>query len=92
MSQVLCAICWLDDLKALLLLFNLHLGYMIQSSEHILKWVDKRHKIPIYKKGNLPDVCDFYDTSDDDWDEIQEVFEKYESKGFFEIDMKYVNE
>ena len=70
--------------------FQSSLEYMIQSSEHILKWVDKRHKIPIYKKGNLPDVCDFYDTSDDDWDEIQEVFEKYESKGFFEIDMKYV--
>lgn len=70
--------------------FQSSLGYMIQSSEHILKWVDKRHKIPIYKKGNLPDVSDFYDTSDDGWDEIQEAFDKYEAKGFFEIDMKYV--
>lgn len=70
--------------------FQSSLEYMIQSSEHILKWVDKRHKIPIYKKGNLPDVSDFYNTSNDDWDEIQEAFEKYESKGFFEIDMKYV--
>lgn len=70
--------------------FQSSLEYMIQSSEHILKWVDKRHKIPIYKKGNLPDVSDFYNTSNDAWDEIQEAFEKYESKGFFEIDMKYV--
>lgn len=72
--------------------FQSSLGYMIQSSEHILKWVDKRHKIPIYKKGNLPDVSDFYDTSDDDWQEIEEAFEKYEAKGFFEIDMKYIKD
>jgi superfamily II DNA or RNA helicase len=72
--------------------FQSSLGYMIQSSEHMLRWVDKRHKIPIYKKGNLPDVSDFYDTSDDDWEEIQETFDKYESKGFFEIDMKYIKD
>lgn len=30
--------------------FQSSLGYMIQSSEHILKWVEKRRKIPIYKK------------------------------------------
>ena len=72
--------------------FQASLGYMIQSSEHILKWVDKRNKIPVFKKGNLPDVKDFYDTSDDNWEEIQETFDKYEAKGFFEIDMKYVKD
>lgn len=72
--------------------FQSSLGYMIQSSEHILRWVEKRHKIPIYKKGNLPDVSSFYDTSEDDWNEVQETFEKYEAKGFFEIDMKYVKD
>lgn len=30
--------------------FQSSLGYMINSCEHILKWVDKRRKIPIYKK------------------------------------------
>lgn len=72
--------------------FQSSLGYMIKSCEHILKWVDKRHKIPIYKKGNLPDVSDFYEDSDDGWEEIEEAFEKYEAKGFFEIDMKYVKD
>lgn len=72
--------------------FQSSLGYMINSCEHILKWVDKRRKIPIYKKGNLPDVSDFYEDSDDGWEEIEEAFEKYEAKGFFEIDMKYVKE
>lgn len=72
--------------------FQSSLGYMIQSSEHILKWIEKRNKIPIYKKGNLPDVEAFYYSSEDGMKEIEELFEKYETKGFFEIDMKYVND
>lgn len=36
--------------------FRSSLNYMIQSSEHILRWIEKRHKIPVFKKGNLPDV------------------------------------
>ena len=70
--------------------FQTSLGYMIQSAEHLLTWIDKRHKIPVYKKGNLPEVDDFY--TDDGMEEIQETFDKYESRGFFEIDMKYVED
>lgn len=72
--------------------FQSSLGYMIQSSEHMLRWIEKRNKIPVFKKGNLPDVDVFYDSSDDNMDEINELFEKYEAKGFFEIDMKYVKD
>lgn len=72
--------------------FQASLGYMIQSSEHMLRWIEQRHKIPVFKKGNLPDVSAFYDTSDDGMEEIEELFEKYEARGFFEIDMKYVKD
>lgn len=72
--------------------FKASLGYMIQSSEHMLRWIDQRRKIPVFKKGNLPDVSAFYDTSDDGMEEIEELFEKYEARGFFEIDMKYVKD
>jgi superfamily II DNA or RNA helicase len=72
--------------------FQSSLGYMIQSSEHILKWVEKRHKIPVYKKGHLPDVNDFYESTEDGMEEIEDTFDKYEAKGFFEIDMKYVKD
>src|SRR5574344_542094 len=68
--------------------FQSSIDYMIQSAEHLLSWIDKRHKIPVYKKGNLPEVENFY--TDDGTEEITEAFEKYESRGFFEIDMKYV--
>lgn len=72
--------------------FQSSLGYMIQSSEHLLRWIEKRNKIPVFKKGNLPDVEVFYESYGDDDTEIKELFEKYESKGFFEIDMKYVKD
>lgn len=72
--------------------FKASLGYMIQSSEHMLRWIEQRRKIPVFKKGNLPDVSTFYDTSDDGMEEIEELFEKYEARGFFEIDMKYVKD
>ncbi len=69
------------------------LNYMISSSEHILDWIEKRNRIPIYKKGYLPAVEDFYETSNDDIDaELTEKFEKYTDRGFFEIDMKYIRE
>lgn len=71
--------------------FRESLNAMIDSSEHILKWIEKRDKVPVYKKGMLPDVTDFYQTTDDDLDEeITEAFEKYQERGFFEIDMKYI--
>lgn len=72
--------------------FQASLGYMIQSSEHMLRWIEKRHKIPVFKKGNLPDVDAFYESSDDGMEELEDLFEKYESRGFFEIDMKYVKD
>ena len=72
--------------------FRASLRYMIQSSEHMLRWIEKRHKIPVFKKGNLPDVEAFYDSSDDGMEEIQELFDKYSACGFFEIDMKYVKD
>ena len=72
--------------------FQASLGYMIQSSEHMLRWIEKRHKIPVFKKGNLPDVEAFYESSDDGMEELEDLFEKYESRGFFEIDMKYVKD
>lgn len=72
--------------------FQASLGYMIQSSEHMLRWIEKRHKIPVFKKGNLPDVDAFYESSDDGMEELEDLFEKYESRGFFEIDMRYVKD
>lgn len=72
--------------------FQQSLGYMIRSSENLLAWVEKRDKVPIYKKGDLPSVDDFYKTTDDNITiELEDKFDKYSEKGFFEIDTKYLN-
>lgn len=71
--------------------FKESLDSMILSSENIIRWIEKRDKIPVYKKGSLPDVDEFYETTDDDLsNEIEEAFDKYTDRGFFEIDMKYI--
>ena len=72
--------------------FRMSLEYMIGSSRQILKWIEKKGKMPVYKKGNLPDVDDFYKTDDDGNGLITETYEKYEKRGFFEIDMKYIKD
>ena len=72
--------------------FKQSLDYMIASHKHILDWVKKRNKVPIYKKGYLPSVSDFYNSTDDNIEEeLADKFEKYEKKGFFEIDIKYID-
>lgn len=68
--------------------FRASLNFMITSSEHILDWIEKRDKVPVYKKGQLPEVEDFYD--DETGEEAAEMLEKYQERGFFEIDMKYI--
>lgn len=71
--------------------FQESLKMMIESFERIQAWIEKRDKVPVYKRGILPDVEDFYETSDDDLtEEITAMFEKYQERGFFEIDMKYI--
>lgn len=70
--------------------FQRSLDFMIRSNENILAWIEKVHKIPVFKKGNLPDVTDFYESTDDGMEEIEEAFERYTKRGFFEIDMKYI--
>lgn len=70
--------------------FRQSLSYIISSTENILQWIDKVGKIPVFKKGQLPNVDDFYQESEMGMEVIDEVFEKYKERGFFEIDMQYI--
>lgn len=72
--------------------FKCTLEYMISSSKNILNWYEKRGKVPIFKKGKLPDIEDFYNTNSDDLTNdltdlnFDEELDKLKSKGLFEID------
>lgn len=71
--------------------FKSSLEFMIKSSENVLKWIDKSGKVPVFKKGNLPDVDLFYISTDDGVEEISAMFDRYEERGFFEIEIEYLN-
>jgi hypothetical protein len=72
---------------------------MIRTSRNILNWIDKRNKVPIFKKGFLPDIEDFYKQYESSGDELfgeeiaeaafDEEVEKFEAKGLFEVDIEY---
>ena len=73
--------------------FRNSLEFMISSSLGIVKWAEKRGKVPVYKKGYLPNVDDLYQTSDDSIDEaareagVEFEMEKLSARGLFEIDL-----
>ena len=72
--------------------FRQSLGFMIQSAENLLTWIDKTDEIPVFKKGNLPDVEDFYEITDDGIQEIFDAFELYEQKGLFTIPRRFISD
>ncbi|GMO37681.1 MAG: helicase-related protein [Termitinemataceae bacterium] len=73
--------------------FEISLERMIKNSKNILLWVEKRGKVPIFKRGALPDIEDFYSENDDDEAiknlDIEDELKKLESKGLFELEIKY---
>lgn len=74
--------------------FQASLNLLISNSENILKWIDHRNTIPVYKKGNLPDIEALRDTADDTLFGVDEALEKQvaqlKDKGLFEIKMDYI--
>jgi superfamily II DNA or RNA helicase len=78
--------------------FEHSLGFMIVSSENIIRWIEIRKAIPIYKKGYLPNIDDLYKATSDDItkelidDGVELTLDKLKQKGLFEIDIKDLNE
>jgi len=78
--------------------FKISLLRMINTTKNILNWIDKRGKVPIFKKGSLPDIESFYRNAGQDdslfSDEIadstfESELDKYEEKGLFELETEY---
>lgn len=72
--------------------FRQSLGFMIKSAENLLTWIERSGEIPVFKKGGLPDVDDFYEISDDGVKEIYDAFELYEQKGLFTIPRRFISD
>src|SRR3989338_10064245 len=71
--------------------FKSTLEKMIFTSEEILKWYEKTSKVPVYKKGRLPDIDSLLSSSGEDLDEeldeinLTEQLQKFEDKGLWYI-------
>lgn len=71
--------------------FKISLENMISTSENILNWIKERNTIPVYKRGNLPDIEEMVYSSNDvgpdmfDKSELEYQIEKLNAKGLFEI-------
>ncbi|MBU2540680.1 MAG: helicase [Candidatus Omnitrophica bacterium] len=74
--------------------FQKTLDSLIRNSELMRDWYDKLGKIPIYKKGNLPDVDILQESVGEDLDEelreatLEEELKEHIEKGLWLIDKK----
>jgi superfamily II DNA or RNA helicase len=78
--------------------FEISLARMITASKNILNWIKRRGKVPVFKKGYLPDIESYYTQNENTDDIFGEEFAdasfeaelgKYEAKGLFELETEY---
>lgn len=70
--------------------FRISLNNMLENCLNIKNWIDKRHKVPVYKKGMLPNIEAIYDSDDDTFETVNEetipdAIKALNAKGMFEI-------
>lgn len=79
--------------------FRISLDNMIRSYEIIIDWYDRLGLVPIYKKGNIPDIDDLLDEPCDPDDEeamelqqakTTEALKALRSKGYFFLEKKEI--
>lgn len=71
--------------------FYASLQSMIDTSELILRWIDSTGKIPVFKKGDLPDPECLFNVSGEEAEEAARTrLDSLKKKGFYTIDMKYI--
>ena len=76
--------------------FMVSLTNMLDNCKNIVVWAEKRGTVPVFKKGQLPDIEALYDSSNDETSETSEIeleaaIEKLEARGMFEIKVEYLN-
>lgn len=77
--------------------FRESLTNMLYYCENVKRWMDKRGKIPVLKKGQLPDVKSMYESTSDQLDQIwkdtvESQIGALKSRGMFEVPIEYLRE
>lgn len=77
--------------------FRGSLTNMLYYCENIQRWIEKRHKIPVFKKGQLPDVKSLYESTSDQLEFLREETAEEQirglnNRGMFEIPVEYLKD
>lgn len=77
--------------------FKKSLDNMLAYCTNVKVWIEKRQAVPVYKKGQLPDIKALYDSTNDDFDEMREELveasiEGLKAKGMFEIKTEWLSD
>jgi superfamily II DNA or RNA helicase len=73
--------------------FKISLESMIENSENILRWIEARGKIPVFKRGMLPNIDEIMESSDDTGADLFGATEldaqiiNLKEKGLFELEV-----
>lgn len=71
--------------------FFTSLQSMIDTSQEILHWIESTGKIPVFKKGDLPDPEMLFNVSGEEAEaNARDRIKSLEGKGFYTIDIKYI--
>ena len=72
--------------------FRETLDSMIESSETILSWYDKLGKVPIYKRGNLPDIDALINEYENDFfKELEDILNDEQLKKHYEKGLRLID-
>ena len=77
--------------------FRISLNNMLYYCKNVQRWIQQRNTVPVFKKGQLPDVDEMYDSTNDQieqiWNEtVESQIEALKAKGLLEIPVDYLKD
>lgn len=75
--------------------FKMSLNTMLKNCQNIQTWIEKFGFVPLYKKGNLPDVAELYRSTDDGVQYLfvnaaEDMIDALQDKGMVKIPKEYL--
>lgn len=75
--------------------FKMSLQTMLDNCLRIQGWIQKLNCVPVYKKGNIPDVAELYNSTEDGQQmlfssEVEDMLDNLQQKGMFTIPCNYL--
>lgn len=77
--------------------FKVSLNAMLRNCVNIQHWINKLGFVPVYKKGDLPDVAQMYESNEDGTQllfisELEDMIDKLQDKGMVKIPKDYLKD